>query len=250
MKPAFIKLYVVIVPIFFTTILSGSAIADETSPYGNLSAILTLQSDNRFRGYSLNNREPTPEMELYWSGPDNIYAGTYLSKEDWYKNTPSYETDWFIGRHTDLYGTDLNTMAIYYTYPDAAFANTASFMEVFSQLSHSFDKLTLAATGAYSPQWSLHSGEGWYGAGTAKYAFTGWLSMSATFGHQWVADKPVDYSHWDLGMTAAWRAFSLDVRYIDTDLSKTDCALYWMRTNKACDAGLDVSVSYTIPSVF
>lgn len=245
MKPAFLKVSATAMALCSVAVMSIPACAEEASPYGDLSATLTMQSDYRFRGISQNNREPTPEAALDWGGPEGFYAGTFLAKIDWGDNNPSFENDWYIGKHTDVgYETDLNTEIIYYGYPDANYSDTASYMEAIGQLSHTFDRLSLTATGAFSPQWSLNGGTGWYAGGAAKYAFTDWLSMSGNLGHQWVEEAPSAYTHWDLGLTATWRAFTVDARYMDTNISKSDCAGFWMATKNACKGGINVTVSY------
>jgi uncharacterized protein (TIGR02001 family) len=229
------------------------ALADDApapSPYGTVSAYVAVESDYRYRGISQNDTEFTPEASINWSGPMGFYAGTWASKVNWGGNNPSYEVDIYGGKHFDLGGTDLNVEAYYYSYPDAAFAGTkASYFELISQISHSFGKLTLTGTGAYSPEWSLSGGTGWYGAGTAAYALTDWLTASATVGHQWVELAPNDYTHWDVGLTAVWKSWSLDLRYVGNDIKAPDAG-FWMATPKATDDTVKVNLTYNISNLF
>jgi len=220
------------------------ALADDAPNYGSITGYVAVESDYRYRGISQNNTEITPEGSLNWSGPMGFYLGTWAAKTDWGGKKPGYEIDIYGGKHIDLGGTDLNLEAYYYSYPDADYAGTtASYMELQAALSHSFDKLTLTGLVAYSPEWSLSGGDGWYLAGTASYAITDWLSASGTLGHQWVLLAPKDYIHWDIGLTATYQQFSLDLRYIGSDIAKADAG-FWMATKDATSDTVKLNLTY------
>jgi uncharacterized protein (TIGR02001 family) len=225
-----------------------------------VSAAVAIQSDYRFRGISQNSRDPAPQGTLNITGPDGFYVGTWASKINWdlygKDGNPSLEVDEYIGKHTDLWGTDLNVEAYYYSYPDAqTFHNAkASFLELIGQLSHTFGPLALTATYAYSPAFSLGGGTGNYVEGTAAYTINDWLSVSGNVGHQWVQNAKYyfgipgvsgDYTHFDIGMTAIYRAFSLDARYVDTDLDANGCSFY-MGTPHACAGGFVATLTYNV----
>ncbi len=221
------------------------ALADDAPAYGSIAGYLAVESDYRYRGISQNNNEVTPEGSLNWTGPMGFYVGTWLARTDWGNKNPGFEMDIYGGKHFDIYGTDLNVEAYYYSYPDydAKGGPKASYFEMQGILSHTFDKLTLTATGAYSPEWSLAGGDGWYGAGTASYVLTDWLTVSGTVGHQWVQMAPSDYWHWDVGLTATYKSFSLDVRYVGNDI-KTEHAGYWMTTKDCTKDTVKVNLTY------
>lgn len=220
------------------------ALADD-APYGSISGYLAVESDYRYRGISQNNTEITPEGSLNWTGPNGFYVGTWLAKTDWGAKNPGLEMDIYGGKHFDLGGTDLNVEAYYYAYPDfdAHGGPKASYFEFQTYLTHAFDKLTVTAMGAYSPEWSLEGGDGWYGAGTVSYALTDWLTASATLGHQWVELAPADYTHWDVGLTATYKQFTLDVRYVGNDIKKADTG-FWMATKDATKDTVKVNLTY------
>ncbi|MGZ5835092.1 MAG: TorF family putative porin [Xanthobacteraceae bacterium] len=230
------------------------------SDWGTVSAYGAITSDYRFRGISQNNREWAPQASVNWAGPDGFYAGTWISKTNWDGfaghdgNTPSFELDIYGGKHFDLGGTDLNVEAYYYSYPDAqplAFGTTkvASYFEGIFQLAHSFGSLALTATGAVSPEWSLGGGTGGYIEGTASYPLTDWLSISGNVGHQWVENAPSDYTHFDLGLTATWHSWSLDVRANGTDLNTANCG-YYIASQNACTTGVVATLTYNVADIF
>jgi uncharacterized protein (TIGR02001 family) len=224
-----------------------AAAAAPPAPDFVLSGYFGILSDYRFRGISQDSKEATPQLGITLTGPDGFYISTWEAKTNWGGNDPSYEADFYAGKHTDLDGTDLNIEAYYYSYPDAKFpGTTASYYETIVQLTHAFGPLTLTATGSNSPEWSLSGGTAWYAEGTAAWAVDDWLTISGNVGHQWVHAAPSDYTHYDIGATAVWRSFSLDVRYVGNDIGKVNCAAYWMPTKDACSGGAVVTLNYNI----
>jgi uncharacterized protein (TIGR02001 family) len=236
------------------TLATTAAQADDD--WGTVSAYVAVTSDYRYRGISQNNREVAPQASINWSIGDGFYVGTWVSKTDWLGlpiigGNPSYEADFYAGKHFDLGGWDLNVEAYYYSYPDAnklIYSSTASYFEGIFQLSHSFGDLSLTATGAVSPEWSLGGGTGGYIAGTASYPLTDWLSLSGTVGHQWVDAAPSDYTHFDIGLTATWHSWSLDVRANGTDMNSATCGFY-MTTASACTTGVVATLTYNIADI-
>jgi uncharacterized protein (TIGR02001 family) len=245
---------------------TGAAYADDAAaaappaPMFAVSAAVAVQSDYRFRGISQNGRDIAPQATINVTGPDGWYVGAWTSKVDWFlnsvSNNPSIEIDEYGGKHTDLWGTDLNVEAYYYSYPDARtpyiggiHTPKASYFEAITQLSHTFGPLALVATWAYSPEFTLGGGTGNYLEGTGTFTINDWLTASANVGHQWVQtakfNASKDYTHYDFGVTATYKALSLDLRYVDTDLNKTQCAFY-MATKDACAGGFMGTLTYNI----
>lgn len=243
---------------------TGAAYADDD--WGTVSAYVALQSDYRFRGISQNDSNPTPEASINWAGPNGFYAGTWVAKINWSgvavcptcDANPTVEVDLYGGKHFDLGGWDLNVEAYYYAYPDAnppvffGTTKSASYFEGIFQLTHSFGDLSVTATGAVSPEFSLGGGTGGYISGTASYPITDWLSISGTVGHQWVDLAPTDYTHYDIGLSATWRHFVLDVRANGTDLNSAGCGFYMAGSafnNSVCTTGVVATLTYNISDI-
>ena len=245
-------------------VTTGGAYADDAPAapsWGTLSAYVAVASDYRFRGISQDDKNPSPEASINWTGPDGFYAGTWLAKTNWTSvatcptcgASPTFEMDLYAGKHFDLGGTDLNVEAYYYSYPDANAAvlgttKAASYYETIVALSHTFGPLTLTATGANSPEWSLGGGTGWYVEGTGAYTITDWLSASANVGHQWVDAAPSDYTHYDVGLTATWKSWTLDARYVGNDIKKTD-ATFWISDPKNVQDGFVATLTFNIANL-
>jgi uncharacterized protein (TIGR02001 family) len=239
------------------------AMADDAPPPPDwaLVANVAVQSDYRFRGITQNDKSVTPEGTLGFTGPDGFYGNLWAAKTNWGvarasggTNNPSFELDEYVGKHTDLWGTDLNVEAYYYSYPDFHLKGSpkASFFEVITQLTHAFGPLTVVGTWAYSPEFSLGGGTGNYLEGTGTFAVNDWLSISGNVGHQWVQNAKYngssDYSHFDIGATATYKTFALDARYVATDLKKSQCGFY-MGTSNACSGGFMATLTFT-PGAF
>lgn len=256
---------------------SGAAYADDAPApeWGTFSAYVDVQSDYRFRGISQNDRQFAPQASINWSGPDGFYAGVWASKTRWNNGidafcddeedfcdnhlggTPSFELDLYGGKHFDIGFADLNIEAYYYSYPDynkfigeaSNFGDKkASYFEGIGQLQHSFGDLSLTLTGAMSPEWTLGGGTSGYIEGTASYPLLDWLSISANLGHQWVEHAPSDYTHGDIGLTATWHSWSLDVRFNGTDMNRATCG-YYMGTNNACNGTVVGTLTYNIADI-
>ena len=240
-------------------LIAGKAYADDAAPPApdwTIAGTLDVQTDYKFRGISQNNRDPSPQGAINVSGPDGFYVGSWASTINWQLNglndNPGVEWDIYGGKHTDLWGTDLNIEPYYYAYPDAYTPGTgvsnASYFEIITQLTHVFGPLSVQGTWAYSPMFSLGGGAGNWLAGNATYTVLDWLTVSANVGHQWVQAAKYfsssDYTEWDIGATATWKMFTLDLRYLDTDLSKASCGNFYMATKNACEGNFVATLSY------
>jgi uncharacterized protein (TIGR02001 family) len=238
-----------------TAALAQDAAAAPAAPDWALTAAIDVQSDYKFRGISQNKRDPSPQGTLNLTGPDGFYVGTWASTVDWQlggqNNNPSVEVDIYGGKHTDLWGVDWNLEPYYYAYPSAnAFGGpTADYFELINQLSKSFGPIALTASYAWSPTFSLGGGEGNATWGTAAYTINDWLSVSGNIGHQWVeaaaAAGSRDYTYGDIGVTATWKGFALDLRYSGTDLGTGACGFY-MGTKHACAGDVVATLTYNI----
>lgn len=252
--------------LFATAAHADDAPAGILGPDFSLSAGVAVQSDYRFRGISQGARQIAPQATLTITGPDGWYGTLWTSKTDWGvtrpdggTNNPSFELDEYIGKHTDLWGTDLNIEAYYYSYPDYNAGKglglpKASYFEAITQLTHTFGPLTLTGTWAYSPEFAVGGGTGNYLEGTAAYAVNDWLTVSGNVGHQWVQAAKFylnngsdgDYTHYDIGATAVYKSLSLDVRYVGTNMNALTCSFYIGHpADHPCAGGFVATVSYT-----
>ena len=229
------------------------AIAQD-APQWALTGTAAITSDYRFRGISQNDRNFAPQGSLNLLGPDGWYLSAWASQVDFDPtsgNNPQVELDIYGGKHTDLWGVDWNIEPYYYAYPSqfqAPGAPTADYFELINQLSKAFGALTVTATYAWSPELAFKGGEGNYVAGTAAYAINDWLTISGNVGHQWAENAKLvgsrDYTYGDIGATASYKGFALDLRYSGTDLGSAQCGAFYMGTNHACSGNFIGTLTY------
>jgi uncharacterized protein (TIGR02001 family) len=234
---------------------AAPADAAPASPWA-VSAAIDVQSDYKFRGISQNKRDPSPQGTINITGPEGFYVGSWASTIDWQlagiNNNPGVEWDIYGGKHTDLWGVDWNFEPYYYSYPSEEYGAgpNADYFELINQLSKAFGPATLTATWAWSDNLAFNGGTGNYLAGTASYTILDWLSVSGNVGHQWAQNAKYvgssDYTYADIGATATWKGFALDLRYSGTDLNNAKCSAFYMATNHACAGNFIATLTYNI----
>ena len=52
------------------------------------------------------------------------------------------------------------------------------------------------------------------------------------------------YNHGDVGLTASYKGFALDLRYTGTDLTRLGCGNFYMTTRNACAGGAAATLTY------
>jgi uncharacterized protein (TIGR02001 family) len=231
-------------------------LASDSVEADSLTGTVTVTTDYRFRGISQTDLQPTPQASLVWNGPDGWYAGTWASRVDFddHANT-SIEWDIYVGKHFALSeGFDLNIQPYYYAYPDHDAARAGfndSYFELITTLTRTFDPITVAGTLAWSPDWFAESGPGWWLNLNVAAPVNAWLSLSGNLGRQWARDLNgrglgFPYSTWDVGATAKWRSFALDLRYIDTTISERECAAFnGARNGRWCGGAVLLTLGYS-----
>jgi hypothetical protein len=129
----------------------------------------------------------------------------------------------------------------------------ASFFEVYAKATYTMGDWAFGPTFYYTPNYANTGADGEYLSGIIKYTAPasmaiangaiGWY-VSGEFGHQWFGTSDAfygvaggvapasfangipepDYNTWNVGLGFTWKVFTLDLRYTDTDLSKTECS--------------------------
>ncbi len=236
--------------------ISVPAVAQDAADF-SLSGTVAVTNDYRFRGISQSNRSAAPQGSLTLTGPNGWYIAAWASTVDFdpsNSGNPYVELDIYGGKNTDLGGVNWNFMPIYYVYPAAKYAPgsaPADYFELINQLSHTFDfGVSAMGTYAFSPELTFGGGTGHYLALNLAYPINDWLSVSGNYGHVWAENAAAagssGYNHGDVGVTASYQGFSLDLRYTGTDLTRFGCANFYMTTRNACAGGVVATLSYTM----
>jgi uncharacterized protein (TIGR02001 family) len=123
-----------------------------------------------------------------------------------------------------------------------------SFVEVFAKVNYTVnDNVALGGYVYYSPSVLNSGADGVFFGGTAKYTFAafpngvqpyisgevGYWNLGTTDsfygipGTGFAAGVPLpSYTTWNVGFGWTWKVFTVDLRYIDTDLSKSECNVF------------------------
>ncbi|MEA2981319.1 MAG: hypothetical protein QOF09_3142 [Alphaproteobacteria bacterium] len=132
-----------------------------------------------------------------------------------------------------------------------AIKSNLSFVEIFAKVNYTVnDNITLGGYVYYSPSVLNSGADGVFFGGTAKYTWAALANgvqpyLSGEVGHwsfgttdSFYGCSPTvggclgafsngiplpDYTTWNVGFGWTWKVFTVDLRYIDTDLSKAQC---------------------------
>jgi uncharacterized protein (TIGR02001 family) len=211
-----------------------------------VSGSATLASDYRFRGVSQSDKEMAVQGGLTVSHESGLYVGT------WASNLSGWGTFGGANMELDLIGgykaklsdhLGLDVGLTWYMYPGGA--DDTDFAEPYVKLSGATGPATLTAGLAYAPkQYALANvsnapnsrgqkqdnlylwGDGAFAIGgtplTAK-AHIGYSDGNPGLGPNGTSVAPTGtYWDWSLGMEAAWRNLTLNVSYVDTDITRAE----------------------------
>jgi len=217
-----------------------------------------LGSDYIFRGITQSAHKPSvsgyveprfnidPNLQLYAG-----LAGNSIK----FPNAAAAEIDLYAGVRPTIGPLSLDFGVWYYWYPggESTYSTTnfglvnaianASFVEGYAKASYAVnDILTLGANVYYTPSYLNTGADGTYYSATMRLAapanllppgIGGYISaevgrqeLGATDADGFVFLAPVDlksYTTWNVGLGWTYKVFTVDLRYYDTDLAKTDC---------------------------
>lgn len=202
-----------------------------------------VMTDYNFRGISQSDRKPSGTA--YFEGRLNVTETFqfYVATQAWavkLPTDPSAEVDIYGGVRATFgaLAFDLGVMRYWYPgeteYLAAGWVKSADFTEVYGKATYTFNEMfTFGANVFYSPNWLNTGATGTYVSGTAKVTLPYDFSVSGELGRYFLGTtdsfyaftRLPDYTYWNLGLTYTYKVLSLDLRYHDTDLSKTQCSL-------------------------
>lgn len=201
----------------------------------NWSGSVTLTSDYRFRGVSQTDNNTALQGGLQYNSSQGIYAGAWASNVE-FGTEVNTEVDLYVGYvHSLGDSTSLTGQFIYYAYLNADNSSESNYWELSAKLEHQMDNIGVSLEVAYSPDQSSDTySNGLSVTGGIEAAvidslplFHDGMSVSGHLGHQTFDANALvglpDYMFYDVGATFAAGAFSLDVRYVSTDVDEANC---------------------------
>ena len=182
-------------------------------------------TDYVLRGISQTATRPAVQGGLDYDTGVGLTIGTWVSSLDFGDDT-NLEWDLY-GAYNFMLGPMMASIGgIGYTYPHAGHFGPYDYFEFTGTLAYDFGFAAWSAKGYYSPS-DLPTGfldikgvhpnkEYWLTTGVSVPVVS-WLSISGNVGYEgYDGSATTDYTEWDIGITATYDKYALDLRYIDT----------------------------------
>lgn len=242
--------------------------SDAAPAWGPFTAGVSLTSDYRFRGLSNSNRDAAVQGWVQYDHESGFFANIWASNVDFQDSSTydsSVEVDFTVGyNHKFSENTTGTLKAVYYSYPDAdapAGAPHYSYFEGIAAVSHDFGAAAVSGEIDWSPDYFGETGDAVsIKAGVTvpvleKFAFMDKLTASANVGYQWIDSNissppgdfgfygTPDYLYFDIGASANWEIFTVDLRWIDTDIDRAEC----FNGTDWCEGGVVLTLSAALP---
>ncbi|WP_294261504.1 TorF family putative porin [uncultured Sphingomonas sp.] len=256
---------------------------DETAPPPpvTISGSATIASDYRFRGVSQSDREMAIQGGITIAHESGVYVGTWGSNlAGWGTfGGANMELDLIAGYKAKLAdNATLDVGLTWYLYPGGA--DKTDFAEPYVKLTGTTGPATLTAGVAYAPmqeaigRWyrtgadaaaGVYTSPGakddnLYLSGDGAFALLGTpITAKAHVGHSWgqnglgpnaTAVSPTgSYWDWSLGADATYRNLTLNLSWVDTDISDRDAAYLRPSFSKGQDGTGNIAGSTLVASL-
>lgn len=237
-------------------------VAAEVAPAWDVAFGVAGLTDYVFRGVSQTKNDPAIQgyAELQAFG---FYAGAWASNVKFDNDTipqtdPSSEIDFYGGYRTTIGAFGIDVGALYYYYPGERAPGPLrelDYWEIYAKPSVTvFDVVSLTGNAYYTSDFVNLGGDALYLSVIPKVSIP--LSsfpdlgfyVSGEFGKQWLKKDDFnfnapDYLTWNIGAGVTYKAMTLDVRYSDTNLNKTECFAYSGRFG-SCDERVVAKIAF------
>ncbi len=207
------------------------------------SARAGVASDYIYRGTTLSEHGPAAGA-AFEARFGSLYAGTTVATVK-LPTQPAAEFTFAGGIRPKIATIDLDVGVTYFAYPGERLpgeTNGINYWEAVIRGDRSIgEQVRIAAGYAYSPDVSNTGAWSQYAAAGIGYDVPGRLlpqnlavSFTAAAGYSWFGNQAAQlggfplpaYLNWQAGVTFTHKAFNLDLRYYDTNLSKENCFVF------------------------
>jgi len=207
-----LQLSVLCLLISFTLGTPSTAQVGDSADSWSVDAAVSVVSDYRFRGFSLNNERPAVQSELWIAHHTGVYTGV------WGSNVADLggdgiEFDPSIGFATSVGVLEIDIWTTYYLYPGASEFN---YIEIGSKISTLVGPATIGLELGYAPSQDNIGGiDNRYASAfaSAPLGATG-ITLEGAFGVEDGAfgDNKLD---WSAGASTELKGFTLSAHYMD-----------------------------------
>ena len=207
------------------------------------SARAGVASDYIYRGTTLSDHGPAAGA-AFETRFESLYAGTTVATVK-LPTQPAAEFTFAGGIRPKVATIDFDLGVTYFAYPGERLpgeTNGINYWEAVIRGDRRIgEQVRIAGGYAYSPNVSNTGAWGQYVAAGAGYDVPGRLlpqnlaiSFTAAAGYSWFGNQAAQlggfslpaYLNWQAGVTFTHKAFNLDLRYYDTNLSKENCFVF------------------------
>jgi uncharacterized protein (TIGR02001 family) len=206
-------------------------VVETPSPFDVLFGV-AFTNDYRLRGISQTDRQAA--IQGYVEGDYTVTPWLTLYAGMWGSNVDGFASSEFDfsggGRFSySIFGLDVGY--VYYEYPNPTGGTNISYGEFYAKPSVKVtDWLSFNGQVVGGDNFGNGGNSAWYYAGGAVVTLPQFMpmgittSLSANAGYQTYAAAigNTDYWNWDAGVTFGYKAVSLDLRYIDTNIDQTN----------------------------
>lgn len=189
---------------------------------GTFTGNVALTNDYVFRGYTQNTEDAAIQGGLDWDSGVGFYIGTWGSNAKFgLPGEGSIEWDIYGGYKGAIGKFTYDIGVLGYIYPGAAKALKYNWWESHVVAGYDFGAAQVSAGVYYTPDYFGGNGSGVYYMGKVLVPLASMvegLSIDATVGRTDVKGTALDYTDYSVGITYAFKWFTTDVRFYDTDV--------------------------------
>ena len=200
--------------------------ADTSKVKSAVFSSISLATDYRFNGVSLNNRNPARQVSLHLWRSDNYFAGVWASDVDFRDGDTSLEVDIYAGRTFYRDAWTFKPEVMYTSFNDENVPGpTYDFWQAKFSVSRDIKRSKLGTMLQWTPEGSAGVGNVLHIRLYAAHKINNWTTISALLGRR-SADQGSERMYFDAGITIKWKIWSFDIRYFDTNVDEKKNCFY------------------------
>ncbi len=207
---------------------------------GTFTGNVAITNNYVFRGYTQTLNTAAIQGGLDWDTGVGLYFGTWGSNMQFgFAGEGSMEWDVYGGYKGTIDKFSYDVGALAYLYPGSAKALNYDWWEAHVVVGYDFGAAQVSAGGYYTPDYTGALGSAWYYMGKVAVPLASvveGLSIDGTIGRStFKKGSPLaNFTDYSVGITYAFKWFTTDVRFYDTDVKV--CA-------KSCESRVVVKFS-------
>lgn len=238
------------VAIASAAIANSPAYAEEAPSDITITGSVALTSQYRLRGVSLTDEDMAVQGSITVAHTSGFYAGTWASNLSGFGSFggSNLELDLIGGYSTEVAGTTVDGGLVWYLYPGTSGTDYA---EVYASVAAPVGPAKAKLGAYYAPKQQA------IGSADALYLYTDWalpiantpIALKAHAGYATGKGSALtgpdgDIIDYAVGVDLTWKAFTLNVSYVDTDIKKAAAdAFYGVRGHSNVDGAVIATLS-------